>query len=89
MVTCDCGKRYEQLSEIENIRSVGLVLQAPCPNCGARLTINSLWRATVRTTLGECRKLGFEAALERGRTERNCTSKTAVSTGYVGQKTGD
>jgi len=39
-----CGLEITALSEVRGVYQLGLSLQGECPNCGARLGVNSLWR---------------------------------------------
>jgi len=42
----DCGKVYRKVTELDDVRSVGLALKGTCVNCGTRFGVNSLWRKT-------------------------------------------
>ena len=46
-----CGLEITALSDVKNVYQLGLSLQGECPNCGARLGVNSLWRKRYEQTL--------------------------------------
>jgi hypothetical protein len=46
-ITCECGKRITDISEMKDVRGLGLlcVLYGNCPKCGLRQPVGSeLWR---------------------------------------------
>jgi phage FluMu protein Com len=45
-----CGKLFKNLAEV-GAKALGLALKATCPKCGARWSVNSLWRKTREVKL--------------------------------------
>lgn len=46
MVSCpNCGKVFRHISNLSDVRQLGLALKGACPGCGARVGVNKLWRA--------------------------------------------
>jgi hypothetical protein len=51
-VWCKCGERFTEISQLENVRQLGLSLRGDCPVCGDRHFIGSLWKAKERIVKG-------------------------------------
>lgn len=46
MIRCECGQVFHKVSDLNNVKQVGLALYGDCTKCGKRLGINSLWVKT-------------------------------------------
>lgn len=44
MIVCECGKRYEKVSDFINVKQIGLALYGDCPKCEEQHSIGNLWR---------------------------------------------
>jgi len=51
-VWCQCGERFNEISQLENVKQRGLSLTGDCPYCGLRLHIGELWKVKERIIKG-------------------------------------
>lgn len=51
-IRCNCGERFTEISQLENVQQRGLSLTGDCPYCGLRLHVGELWNVKKRIIQG-------------------------------------